>query len=103
MEEINISGDEFTNHETEVVASYTDCVHAQIEYYKENEKLKRLRTIEAELTGSSTATTSAQLADCRLDRWTVAAQHICKRLLAAKESTTEKLKREQAEGIHLCS
>lgn len=51
MEEINVNGDS-ANHENEVSAVYSDCIQVQAECHKEWEKLRRLRQIEAEISGN---------------------------------------------------
>jgi hypothetical protein len=109
VEEINITGDSFYNHETEIQSAYNDCIQAQFEYYRQNEKLKRLSALELEYQASLNS--SKELPDteedddeseCKIDRWTYAATLICK-LLLANLSPNDKLHRQQAESKFTCN
>jgi len=66
LEEINISGDSFVNHEKEVTKVYNECIVAQTMCHIIRKKLRKLTNSEATLS----------IEDCKLDRWTVFAERL---------------------------
>lgn len=81
MEEINISGEPFRNHESEVFSAYNECIQSQAEFHKENLKLRRLLQMELDFVGNAGTSTKMNhltSTNCQLDRWTYFAEHICK-------------------------